>query len=410
MRISTSQIYERALNNLLTQQTRATKLQTQLASGLRVQTPSDDPIAAAQIELMNQRVSSAESLQKNREAVENALKIEEAALSDMVSTLQRLREMQIQAGSGVLSEADRHSLATEAQSLLKQLQDQANAKDNYGYYMFSGGRSSSPAITLDNNGAFVYNGDGNQRFQAVSGNLQIAANDTGDNLFMRIKNGNGRFTVTVPTPNAGTGVVTSGEVVNEGAYVADNYTISFANNSQGKLVVMISGATSGNVIPPSGLTDDAPLYEDGREISFNGMSVTASGQPVAGDSFALNPAKNESLFSTVQRMIVNLNKPFNSAVDKAATLTEYHQVLAQLDAAQSNILNYQAIVGSRLTQLDSANQTNSILIDSSKEVLKQLSEIDPAVVATKYNEQLINLQAAQQSFVKIQGLSIFNFI
>lgn len=411
MRISTSQMYERGLSNLLTQQTRISKLQEQLSSGLRVQIPSDDPIAFAQIELMNQRLNMTELLQKNRQGAESILGIEEGILKDSITAVNRLKDIQVLAGNGAMSEDDRKSLAIEAQSLLNHLQDLANTKDTNGDYMFSGSQTTTQPFLLNASGQFIYQGDSTQRFQAITGSLQIPINDPGDGIFMQVPNGNGYFAIQqTAVPNIGTASVSTGSVINTSSFIPDNYTMSFATNSQGQLVVMVSGAASGNVIPPTGLPDDAPVYQDGFVVSFNGMEMTVNGAPQAGDSFSITPSKNESIFSTVQRMIANLSKPYTTASDKAATQTENNQLLAQLDSDLSNILNYQSSLGSRLNQLDSADDANSILMDICNQTLKQLREADPVQVATDYNMQLINLQAAQQSFVRIQGLSLFNYI
>ncbi|KTD59922.1 flagellar hook-associated protein FlgL [Legionella shakespearei] len=411
MRISTNQIYQRGLDNMLIQQERAAKLNEQLSSGLRVQSPSDDPIASAQIELMNKRIATTELLQKNRESAEGALNLEESILTGTINSLQRLREIQIQAGNSSLSLEDRKALAVETKTILNQLQDYANAKDGSGSYMFSGGKSTTQPVSLNSSGQFVYNGDSVQRFQAVTGSLQVAISDTGDNLFMRIPNGNGTFTVRhTGTPNTGTASVSTGTVINAGAYVADDYTMSFALNTQGQLVVMVSGTASGNVLPPSGLPDDAPLYQADSAISFNGMEMTLTGTPQVGDTFSIAPSQNESMFSTVQRMIANLQQPYGTDVEKTAIQTENNQLLAQIDSAFANISNYQSDLGARMNQLESADKTNSDLLLVSQEALKKLREIDPIATAVQYNLQLINLQAAQQSFVKIQGSSIFNFI
>jgi flagellar hook-associated protein 3 FlgL len=412
MRISTNQIYERGLSSLLIQQEKASQLQERLSSGLRVESPQDDPIATAQIELMNQRISTTELLQKNRQNAVSALTLEEGILGNAVTALQRLREIQVQAANASLSEADRKSLAVEVRNLLNQLQDYANTKDTNGSYMFSGGQAATQPFSLNTFGQYVYNGDSSQRYQAVSGNLQMAINDTGDDIFMRVLNGNGTFAISQTTipPNAGTASVNVGSVVSPTAYVPDNYTLSFALNTQGNLVVMVTGAVSGNVIPPTGLPDDAPLYQDGLAVNFNGMEMTVSGTPLPGDSFSITPAQNESIFATVQSMIANLNQPFGTPVEKAATLTENYQLLAQLDNALNNVLNYQSDVGARLNQLDLANDVNTNLLLVSQETRKKLQENDPTAVATEYNLQLINLQAAQQSFVRIQGLSVFNYL
>lgn len=411
MRISTSQFYGRGLSGMLSQEQALARLSQQLSTGLKVQSPSDDPIASAQIELMNQRISHIGVLQTNRQNAENAARLEEGILGNMVTTLQRLHEIQVQAGNAAFGENERKALAKEAQMILDQLQKFANSKDGSGNYMFSGAVTGTQAISLNSAGEYVYNGDSTQRFLAVTGSVQVPTNDTGDNLFMRILNGNGVFSVQPGSgPNTGTAFATTGSVTNISAWVPDTYTISFANNTAGQLVTMVTGAASGNVIPPSGLPDDAPLYTDGNSISFNGIEVGLNGVPAPGDSFVVSPSRNESIFSTVQRIVANLDKPFTTAVDKSAVQTENNQLLQQLDSAMTHIVNFQSLLGSRLNQLDNANNSNQNLYDISVLARQKLNEIDYNEVLTELAMQTVALQAAQQTFVKIQGLSIFNFI
>lgn len=411
MRISTNQMYRDGLSSLLTQQERVNKLQEQLSSNIKVRYSSDDPISYAQMEWMSQRISTTELLQKNCMNAENALNLEEAILTDCTTNLQRLREIQIQAGNGSLSQIERQSMSIEVADLLNQLQAYANSKDNDGNYLFSGGQTSTQPFTLNAAGQYVYNGDSTQRFQLIAGSLQIAINDPGDGVFMRIPGGNGSFAISqTAAPNTGTASVSTGSVTNSAAYVADDYTINFALNTAGSLVVMVSGVASGNVIPPTGLPDDAPLYQDGMSLSFNGMTMEVSGMPQPGDAFSVTPAQNVSLFTTIQAMIANLNLPYDSATEKAATVTENNQLLAQLDSAFKTISNTVSSIGARSNQITSAQSSNEDLIFSSKLTLKYLSEIDPIAVATEFNQELVNLQAAQQSFVRIQGLTLFNYI
>jgi flagellar hook-associated protein 3 FlgL len=240
--------------------------------------------------------------------------------------------------------------------------------------------------------------------------MQVATNDTGDNLFMRIPNGNGTFTVQeTATPNTGTASVSSGTAVS-GAFVPDTYTMSFALNGSGNLVVMVSGAASGNLIPPTGLPNDAPLYQEGGVVSFNGVQVTVTGAPNSGDAFTISPAANESVFSTAQRVVANLNKPFSSSADKASRQTENNQLLSQIDSAMGRLVEVRSDLGARLNQLELADNSNTDFLEINQITLKHLREIDPVAVATELNLQLVNLQAAQLSFAKVQGLSIFNYI
>ncbi len=411
MRISANQIYQRGLNNIMAQQERLSKIAQQFASGQKVEIPSDDPIAAAQIDLINQRMGITDILQKNRQNAENSLGFEEKILDGVMPVLLRLKDLQLSSINDAMSGSDRKSLAVEAKILLNELQNYANTLDSNGNFLFSGGKTTTQAISLDASGQYVYNGDSTQRFLPVSGTLQIATNDTADALFMRILNGNGNFTVqTGAIPNAGTGSVTTGTVTNPTAYVADDYTMTLATNTQGQLVVMVTGATSGNVLPPSGLADDAPLYTEGGVVSFNGMELTMNGVPQAGDSFVINPAKNESIFSTVQRMISNLSKPYDTATEKAATKTENNQLLSQLESAFNNISDYRSQLGARLQQLESADNANTNLMDICEQTRSQLRDADMTQVVTDLKRQEVSLQMAQQSFARIQSLSLFNFL
>lgn len=411
MRITGNQIFLRGLNNIMRQQVVTAKLQNEVSSGKKVQYPSDDPIAAAKIDLMNQRINYGQRLEKNRESAQGVLQFEESILSNSSTVLQRLRELQVQAGNGSMTDKDRKALADEARTLLDQLQGLANTQDSNGNYLFSGSKSTAQTITRDASGQYVYNGDQTQRFQPISSGLQTAVSDNGADLFMRIPNGNGRFTVAeTATPNTGDVSATSGSVVNNAAYVVDDYTIQFVLNSQNQLVTMISGTTSGNVIPATGLPDDAPLYSSGSAITFNGMEVTLTGTPNPGDAFAIEPSSNESIFSTVNKMIANLNRPFTTPNDKARVQTENNQILEQLDTSLGHVLDFQAQVGARMNQLEVAENVNKDLIDISTQSLSQLEDVNMEEAIVQLNFQKMYLEIAQKTFVSIQGLSIFNYM
>ncbi|WP_367607242.1 flagellar hook-associated protein FlgL [Legionella sp. W05-934-2] len=409
MRISTNQIFLRGVNSMQVQQQRLLELQQQVSTGKRVQFPSDDPIAAAQIEQLNKRIDSATRLKDNNESAKGILSFEESILDNSINVIQRLRELQLQASNSALSDEDRKTIAAEARSLQDQLVSLANTQDSDGSYIFSGSRTNVATISRNGAGQFVYGGDELILRQDVTLGLRVALNDTGSDLYMRLPNGNGRFTVTQPG-NAGTVVATSGAVTQEASYVEDDYTVSFTTNTAGDMVVLVSGAVSGNIIPPTGLPDDAPLYESGNTISFNGIEIKFTGVPQAGDSFSLQPSVNESVFATIDRMVANLEKSSVNNFDKAAIQTENNQMMEQLDTALDNLLNHQADVGARLNQLDIAEFVNQDLIDTSIEIKTKLEDVDLPSVAVELNLQRIYLQAAQQTFAMIQGLSAFNFL
>lgn len=411
MRITTSQIFQRGLSNLLVQQAKTLKLQQQLSSQKKIQYPSDDPLVAIQGDLLRQTINFTNSYQQNRQAAEAAISFEESILSNSIAVLQKIRELQVQAGNNSLSLPDRQAIAAEAQSLLNQLQDLGNSQDSDGHYIFSGSQTTTQPFTINASGQYVYNGDETQRFQVISSGMQVALNDNGSGIFMAIPNGNGFFTVAqTATPNTGNSYASTGSVVDATAYVPDNYTIQFVLNSSNQLVVMVSGAASGPVLPPDGNPNDAPLYQDGGAIDFNGIELVISGTPQPGDAYAINPAQNQSIFTTIAQMVANLGNPFVTAADKAATQTINNQIMEEIDAALTNILTFEGQLGARLNQVDLADQINSDIIGVSQETLIAVEDVNLAEVAVQLNLEEVYLQAAQQSFARIQGLTMFNYI
>lgn len=409
MRISTNQIFQTGLDGMLRQQLETLRLQQQLSSGKKIDSPADDPIAASLIAMMKQRLDWTDNLQKNADSSASSLAFEESILDNTVIAVQRIRELQVQAGNSALSESDRNAMSKEMENLLSQLENLGNTRDSNGSYLFAGGKTSTTPFTKDMTGAYVYNGDETQRFQTVASGLQIPVNDHGNDIFMRITNGNGFFTVS-QTGNTGAASATTGSLVDPVSYVPDDYTVSFVLNSSSELVMMVTGAVAGNIIPPTGIPDDAPLYQNGMSADFMGIEIAFKGTPEAGDSFAIRPAENESLFSTTQRIIANLKQPFTTAAHKAAVETENNQLMEQLDSAINNLIIAEARVGARRNQIDISSQVNGDVVESSTNSLQLLEDANLAEAAVSLNLQMVFLQASQQSFSRIQGLSIFNYI
>ena len=65
MRISTAGLHHAALTSLLSQQSVLSKTQTQIASGKRVQTPADDPVAAVHILELQRALAESDQFNSN---------------------------------------------------------------------------------------------------------------------------------------------------------------------------------------------------------------------------------------------------------------------------------------------------------------------------------------------------------
>ena len=78
---------------MLKRQTELSKTQNEVASGLRVQKPSDDPVASVKILQLEQTKSANTQFGTNISAATTRLQQEEQALADSESVLQRVHDL-----------------------------------------------------------------------------------------------------------------------------------------------------------------------------------------------------------------------------------------------------------------------------------------------------------------------------
>jgi len=84
--------------------------------------------------------------------------------------------------------------------------------------------------------------------------------------------------------------------------------------------------------------------------------------------------------------------------------------LTELDNALERINETRAKVGARLQSLDREEDTNASALTRLQATRSQIEDLDIAQAATDLNRQMVVLQAAQQAYVKVNSLSLFNFL
>ena len=138
MRVSTSQIFDSGARGIGRNQSDLFKLQNQLSTGRKVLTPEDDPVAAAQALVLTQSKAVSSQFLKNQDDARGKLSIAETQVAAVGDLLQSVREKLVQAGSTVLSNSDRSSIAQELEGRFSELLGIANGQDGSGSYLFSG--------------------------------------------------------------------------------------------------------------------------------------------------------------------------------------------------------------------------------------------------------------------------------
>jgi flagellar hook-associated protein 3 FlgL len=398
MRISTSSIHHAALTALLSQQSVLSKTQTQIASGKRVQTPADDPVAAVHIMELQRALAESDQFNQNADMAKNRLTLEEQSLADVGTLLTRVREITVQGNNGSVDPASRRMLATEVRSRLKELVDIANRRDANGEYLFSGYATQTQPFAQTGS-TITYSGDQGNRSLQVGTDQRVVDGHSGVDTFMSVSEGNGTFVTTATVGNAGNGVIAGGTLVDPAQWVAGDYTLRFTS-ANGDYEILDSAA----VVVSTG------TYTQNSAISFKGANIDMTGMPAQNDTFAIDRSRSEDMFTTLSKLADALESSTATQAERANFNSDMATVLQQLDQAGDHLLSVRAEVGTRLSSIDSAQESLADRKVELETTTSQLRDLDYAEAVSRMNQQLVGLQAAQASYSKISQLSLFDYL
>ena len=299
MRISTSMLYDFGVNSIDTQLTQLAKTQQQIATGRRILTPGDDPVAAAGALENEKSLGVVNQYVNNIGSARSTLSLEEGVLASVNQTLQNVRQTAVNAGNPTLSAANKAALATTLRSNYDQLLSLANSKDGEGNYMFAGFKTATQPFT-QLTGPAVYAGDQGQRKLQISASRQIPVTDSGQDVFK------------------------------------------------------------------PGVAGSDP-------------------------------------FATIETLITALNSG-------TVTATDISTALNGIDSAMNNVLRVRSGIGTRQNELDATETTGQNSALQYQSAISNLRDVDFTKAITDLTRQQTGLQAAQKSFVTVQGLSLFNYL
>ena len=399
MRVASNLLYQQTMLAIQTQQQRLTKLQSQMASSVRVQTASDDPVAAGQLLTLQKSLADVTQWQSNVTSLQSRLGIEDSTMGSVYDSLTQIQSYALQANNATLSDSDRQALAQQIQAQFKQLIAFSNTQDSNGRYIFGGTQDGGTPFVQASGGGVSYNGNSSFSFLAVGPSSQIASSDPGDSVFMNIKSGNGIIDAAGSSANTGTAYVSNAQVTDSTQYDGGSYSISI-NGGQYQVT------DSGGAVVSSG------TYTADSAVQFRGLSVTLSGTAADGDTFSITPAKSQDLFTTIQNLAtaVVAAGSTTTAAQRAQGQTNLYQALQSLQTAMGHVSEIRSGVGAREATLD---DNTSRLQDLSAQYQKTVSgyqDLDYASASTQFSQTQLVLQAAEQSYVSIQGLSLFNYL
>lgn len=406
MRISTGQITSAGVREMLLRQAEIQHTQLQLATQLRVLKPSDDPVAATSITAMQNEIAQLEQFNKNADAAKASNELEEVVLTGVTDILFRTRDLMVSLGNGTYGGSEFDSIGVELQQRLNELIGLANTQNANGDYLFSGSKVKVQSFTQDSSGNVVYNGDQSQRLLRVSSGVVEPVSDSGFDVFVNTKNGNGNFTVGSNIANTGNATISPGSYQAPPDFLAEPYSITFGVDINGDTTYTVTGDNTAAIIVP------ATLYQDGADITFNGITVEVKGipDPARPDVLNIAPSSSENIFSVIQSALGAIENFSGGEAGRAQLQNVITNVQESLDRNMNTIDITRGKIGGRLNAIDSEINSNLSLLITNKSSLSNIRDLDVVEASTRFSQQLTVLEAAQLSFVRVQNLNLFNFL
>jgi flagellar hook-associated protein 3 FlgL len=181
--------------------------------------------------------------------------------------------------------------------------------------------------------------------------------------------------------------------------------LAIANSQDGNGDFMFSGY-QGDTRPFSASVGGAVTYagdQGERSIQVSPsrlLPISNSGDEV----FLCIGGASGDMFTMISDFITALEDP---AADVAAAAST---VIGNMDQALDNTLRVRASVGSRLGEVEALETAGSDLAVQYVQTLSRLQDVDYAQAVSDLTLQQTHLEAAQQSFLRVSQLSLFNYL
>ncbi|WP_252259718.1 flagellin N-terminal helical domain-containing protein [Erythrobacter aurantius] len=179
---STSAFFDRSLGQMNDLRASLERFQTQIATGVRIERGSDDPVAAARLRALTRLERRGETEAENAARLGQDLTQASNEIEGVVAILQRVRELAVAAGSDTAGASGREAIALEIEQLGEELFARSNARSITGAPLFAG-TAGAPAFVRDAAGNVTYNGNSQNGTVPVAAGTQIERGVTGDQLF-----------------------------------------------------------------------------------------------------------------------------------------------------------------------------------------------------------------------------------
>ncbi len=175
-RVTEGMLGRRLLSDLRASTQRIATAQRQIASGRRIDKPSDDPLATHNALRLRSELAGIAQDRRTIDDTKGWLDTTDSALGTMTEVVHRARELALQGANGAIGQTERNKLADEIDQLIETAKSAGNTSYG-GRYVFAGQDTDDPPYTP---GAVdAYDGDSNPIARQIGPGVSVQINVPG---------------------------------------------------------------------------------------------------------------------------------------------------------------------------------------------------------------------------------------
>ncbi len=407
MRISTNMIYNKAYRNLTSAFDRFVRIQEKLATGKRINRPSDAPADIPQDLLYRKELKDMDQYQSNIEYANSWLSVADTALSNVTQLLTNAKAIALEQGNDSADAQTRQSAALQIDSIISQIVQLGNTKHG-NRYIFAGYKTRTRPFSLETAGGqqvVRYNGDEGQMSVEISNGVQIVLNQIGKDVFSAPETViNGSDVNSTDSP------ITSSTLLStfNGGSGINNGTITITNGGQTANIAVTNSDTVGDLIDAinsAGINVEAEINSSGNGINIkstvSGTTLRVSNNQTAQDLGIVGEAQSSDIFGILLRLKQGLENNDRDQILSAA---------GDMEDAIDKALQAWVEVGTKMKRLDMTKSKIGNEFVNITNLLSQIEDADFADLTVKLTKEQNVYQSLLKSISAIIQPSLLDFL
>jgi len=391
MRITNSMIHNDMILTLNRHKSAMAKVENELATGVKISKPSDDPTGSVNQMIYLSRMAEFNQYERNVQEAHDRINMIDNQLGNATDIMHRIRELTVQAANGINSKFElRESIGKEIEQHLLSMVDLANVKDSTGRPLFGGSVIERDPFTaifernvtegVDNGrmlSGVVYQGDNLANSREIERREAMDVSIPGNKAFWGTN-------MTITTNKD------SGDFIAQGnqTFAIDGYRIDIsAGDTIENIIDKINNAPIEVKASLGGNNDLILSTETPHQIWLEDMESSTILQDLGViDGNNKKPGNNISAAATVNGMsifdvVIQLRKDLYNGDQLAIGGRD----LEAIDMAMENLLRYRAEAGARVNRLESHTERLAMDKTYTQELLAKNESVDEV-------ESIVNLK------------------